>query len=299
MFDDPDGLDVDAAWGPYATRDAIKRGDWRKIERLRYDSYAEAKFLDLERLYNGYDSRNWFTRNVWDAQGASQQLGSIANREADLNRIIKEGPWAVKHDEVTKAHTLKVAVETYLPALAAAASAPSAVQGAFANANATINASLEFAQISAQSARSAMSLKLGQVTVPQGFAHGLEYNTFSKTLNAGLAEAGYSGTEAFFQGSSVTGKSFRTGEAFDVGRVSDFDIALTGPKIMKAAVDAGIPLRSGGTRTGPLTAADLQKLGLSSLAGQLSDDASRPVNFMIFESAEAATQRAPSIPVMK
>jgi hypothetical protein len=160
MFDDPDGLDVDAAWGPYATRDAIKRGDWRKIDRLRYDSYAESKFRDLERLYNGYDSRNWWTRNVWDAQGASQQLGSIANREADLNRIIKEGPWAVKHDESVKAHTLQVAMQTHLPTVAAGLGGVTMVQSAFSNANAVIQGS----HLAAQYAKSSASLAFGAAT---------------------------------------------------------------------------------------------------------------------------------------
>jgi hypothetical protein len=41
-----------------------------------------------------------------------------------------------------------------------------------------------------------------------------------------IAEAGYADTRALLQGSAVTGRSFRTGAPFDVGRVSDFDVAL-------------------------------------------------------------------------
>jgi len=41
----------------------------------------------------------------------------------------------------------------------------------------------------------------------------------------------------------------------------------------------------------------LQKLGLGDVAGQLGVQAGRPVNFMIFQSFDAAILRAPSIPV--
>src|SRR5262249_27585576 len=118
-------------------------------------------------------------------------------------------------------------------------------------------------------------------------------------LNEGLAKAGYSETQPVFQGSSVTGKSFTTGQPFDIGRVSDFDVALGSPRLLERARAFGIRLRSGGTRTGPLTAAELQKLGLAEVNAELSAQAGREVNFMIFQSAEAATARAPSILVPK
>ncbi|GAA6139445.1 hypothetical protein NBRC116583_31920 [Arenicella sp. 4NH20-0111] len=63
-----------------------------------------------------------------------------------------------------------------------------------------------------------------------------------------MADAGFSGTKAILQGSAVTGKSFRTGKAFDAGRVSDFDIALAGSDILARARQLGIGLRSGGKK---------------------------------------------------
>ncbi len=110
-----------------------------------------------------------------------------------------------------------------------------------------------------------------------------------------LKFAGYSDVEPFIQGSAVTGKSFRTGAPFDVGRVSDFDIALASPSLLRRANDLGIGLRSGGTRTGPLTRRDLAALGLTKLANDLSAKAGRDVNFMIYQSPNAVMQRAPSI----
>ena len=95
----------------------------------------------------------------------------------------------------------------------------------------------------------------------------------------------------------MTGRSFHTGAAFDVGRLSDFDIALSSPQLLSRADALGIGLRSGGSRTGPLTAAQMQRLGLGDLATSLSSSAGRPVNFMIFDSVAGATGRGPSIVV--
>lgn len=41
---------------------------------------------------------------------------------------------------------------------------------------------------------------------------------FGTDTRDGLARAGYENVEPILQGSAVTGKSFKTGEAFDVGR---------------------------------------------------------------------------------
>jgi filamentous hemagglutinin len=89
------------------------------------------------------------------------------------------------------------------------------------------------------------------------------------------------------------------GQAFDVGRISDFDIALASPELLQRAQTLGIGLRSGGTRTGPLSARDLQALGLKELASKLSAQAGREVNFMIYDSAATASNRAPSVVLPK
>ena len=65
--------------------------------------------------------------------------------------------------------------------------------------------------------------------------------------------------------------------------------------MLAQAKELGIGLRFGGTRTDPLTSADLEKLGLTDLAARLSSLAGRPVNFMIFDSVAGAISRAPSI----
>jgi hypothetical protein len=133
--------------------------------------------------------------------------------------------------------------------------------------------------------------------IPHGFGSSSDFASFGDDLYAGLRGAGYDDATAIFQGSSVTGQSYRTGAAFDVGRVSDFDVALASPQLLSRADALQIGLRSGGSRTGPLTAAQLERLGLGDLATSLSSSAGRPVNFMIFDSVPGATSRAPSIVV--
>jgi filamentous hemagglutinin len=131
--------------------------------------------------------------------------------------------------------------------------------------------------------------------IPKGFANADDFARFGSDTRNSLAKAGYGNVEPILQGSAVTGKSFKTGQAFDVGRVSDFDIALADPELLRRAQELGVGLRSGGTRTGPLSARDLQVLGLKELAGKLSEQAGREVNFMIYDSAITAASRAPSM----
>ncbi len=58
--------------------------------------------------------------------------------------------------------------------------------------------------------------------IPFGFKHMDDFLDFSKNLHDGLKNAGLGDTTAIFQGSSVTGKSFKSGQPFDSG-VSDFE----------------------------------------------------------------------------
>jgi filamentous hemagglutinin len=131
--------------------------------------------------------------------------------------------------------------------------------------------------------------------LPHGFASADELVGFSSSLREGLSHAGYDDVTPILQGSAITGKSFKTGAAFDLGRVSDFDVALASPMLLERASVLGIGLRSGGTRTGPLRASNLQRLGLSRLSSSLSESAGRPVNFMISGSLDTAISRAPSM----
>lgn len=135
----------------------------------------------------------------------------------------------------------------------------------------------------------------GDCQIPLGFRGVDEFLAFGSELKNALLRAGYTDVQAAFQGSAVTGVKYTSGEAFDVGRRSDFDVALASPEMLARARSLGVSLRSGGTRTGPLRPRDLNSLGLTEVQQQLSVLAGRPVSFMVFESLEAALAKAPSI----
>ncbi|MEE4790907.1 hypothetical protein V2K52_25685, partial [Pseudomonas alliivorans] len=63
-----------------------------------------------------------------------------------------------------------------------------------------------------------------------------------------MARAGYENVEPLLQGSAVTGKSFKTGEEFDVGRVSDFSVALANPELLQCAQYLGFVRKVGASR---------------------------------------------------
>jgi hypothetical protein len=132
---------------------------------------------------------------------------------------------------------------------------------------------------------------------PKGFGTRERFVAFGRRLLAGLRGAGFTDARAGLQGSSVTGVSYRTGAPFDLGRTSDLDVTVASPSAMDRARALGIGLRSGGTRTGPLTTTQLEKLGLGDLAEQLKNDLGREVHFMLYESIEAATARGPLVMV--
>jgi len=147
---------------------------------------------------------------------------------------------------------------------------------------------------------------IGTAGVPLGRADGLsiplglsgrgEFLEFGNRLYTGLDDVGFKRAQAGFQGSSVTGRAFESPHApFDVGRISDFDIALSSPELLVRAQSVGIGLRGAGTRTGPLMPEHLERLGLADLARQLSQQAGREVNFMIYRSIEDAASRSPTI----
>jgi filamentous hemagglutinin len=132
-------------------------------------------------------------------------------------------------------------------------------------------------------------------SVPYGFANVNEFVRFGSNMRTGLGRAGYENAEPLLQGSAVTGKSFKTGQPFDVGRVSDFDVALADSVLLARAQELGISLRSGGTRTGPLSARDLRALGLGDLSSQMGKQAGRDVNFMIYKDSLTAAVKGPSV----
>jgi hypothetical protein len=133
--------------------------------------------------------------------------------------------------------------------------------------------------------------------VPLAFADGTRFAAFGERLHAGLAHSGFPGVQAIVQGSSVTGHKYTSGAPFDDGRLSDLDVALADRGLFRTAVEAGVEVRGAGTRTAPLHAEDLRTLGLDGVQQELSGMAGRPVRFMVYESADVASARAPGVVV--
>jgi hypothetical protein len=132
-------------------------------------------------------------------------------------------------------------------------------------------------------------------TIPYGMNTPGDLRAFISSIQKGLAEAGYPCVSTSIGGSAVTGKKYTTGAPFDVGRTSDYDVAIADPTLLEKAKKMGISLRGAGTRTGPLSDNDLKRLGLYNLIGQLSAMSKRDVHFMIYNSVVTASQRAPTI----
>jgi hypothetical protein len=126
---------------------------------------------------------------------------------------------------------------------------------------------------------------------PLGFHQYDDFLEFGHLLRRELQKMGYDDVTIFFVGSSVTGVKYTTGKPFDVGRKSDFDIALVSPSLFQRAKEMGIPLRGGGTRTSPIKTRDARRLGLDAIQQELSTKAGRETNFMIYRSQDALNAR--------
>jgi hypothetical protein len=129
-------------------------------------------------------------------------------------------------------------------------------------------------------------------TLPLGFADAAEFVAFSAELRGGLDSAGYRDAVPVFQGSAVTGVKYLTGEPFDIGRRSDFDIAIVDPALFHDAKALGVRIRSAPPRTAPLRTDYLRALGLETMRDALSARAGRKVAFMVYPDLASALNRA-------
>jgi ribosomal protein L15E len=128
--------------------------------------------------------------------------------------------------------------------------------------------------------------------IPYGFKSFDEYQAYGKFLRTEAPE----GTAVFFQGSSVTGRNSKTGAVFDVGRRSDFDVALANQSIFNRAKQLGYKAKDG-ARIGPLNNDQLARLGLLDYAKKARETSGRTTEFMLFDTSKSARTR-PSIEVL-
>ena len=101
---------------------------------------------------------------------------------------------------------------------------------------------------------------------PMGFRDRASFEAFSGELNTQVRAVDPL-AELVLQGSSLPGRRFErsvdfrfTGEPFDIGRISDYDVAIVSSTLHARAVDQKIPLGEG-----PLSPQQLRDLGLGDL----------------------------------
>ncbi|MFG1992007.1 hypothetical protein ACGFJ7_18710 [Actinoplanes sp. NPDC048988] len=132
--------------------------------------------------------------------------------------------------------------------------------------------------------------------VPYGFRDFGQFREFATRFRDRMREL-YPDLDMGFQGSSVTGRSADSGDPFDEGRISDYDIAISGDSVNRAAHENGVPFRGDGVSTGPLTERELDRLGLDGVVEDASSETGREVHVMIFRTIEEAVGRKPTIKV--
>ncbi len=127
--------------------------------------------------------------------------------------------------------------------------------------------------------------------IPFGFKSYGQLKQFAAEIQSGIAKTGNgSRSPILLQGSSVSGRSFKTGELFDIGRTSDFDVAIVNPELLKKAEQLGLS-KPGSGRSFPLDLDNPERakaLGLDKLQEKLSTRMGRDVNFRIFDSVDSA-----------
>ncbi|WP_338846789.1 DUF6861 domain-containing protein [Massilia sp. W12] len=138
---------------------------------------------------------------------------------------------------------------------------------------------------------------LGLSGIPYGFSSYGQFKQFGEAAQAGLTKAGYPNTQFYMQGSAATGVSFETKAPFDLGRVSDFDVAIVNSDLLAKADSLGL---SKGNWSEPIKMGsdNAKNLGINDTLEKLSRmSGGREVNGMIFKDATNAKGKATSISI--
>lgn len=75
-----------------------------------------------------------------------------------------------------------------------------------------------------------------------------------------------------------------------MGRISDFDVAVVNPDLLKKAQNLNLG-KTGRSYSDPLKLADMESLGFGNLANKLSKQYGREVNFRIFENVSSLREK--------
>ncbi len=138
--------------------------------------------------------------------------------------------------------------------------------------------------------------------VPFGFESAEHFERFRATASAELTKALKKTdpkAEAFLQGSSISGISYKRHLPFDVE--SDFDIAVASRYLFRKAETLGYEVSLSPRRIGPLTAEQIRELGLEKFQIRLGEvtvlatetttaTTPRTVNILLFQDSDAVTK---------
>ena len=132
--------------------------------------------------------------------------------------------------------------------------------------------------------------------VPLGFNSMEQFRGFGWETRSALARSGNADADVYLRGSAVTGYSYRTGEAFDVGRRSDYDFAIVSSRLLNKAREFGVRLSRKGDRTfRALSDKDLMALELSGAMAEIRARSRQESSIMIYRDSAAVEHRGPNI----
>jgi hypothetical protein len=124
---------------------------------------------------------------------------------------------------------------------------------------------------------------------PLGFKTHDDFAAFINTIYRNMLAAD---ATVVFHGSSLSGQSYKDkggSRLFDVGRDSDYDVAIASESLWQLAQDPTVNIKiRGGDHSEPLTAEGLDKLGLAKAHAAANFAARREVNFMLYQNVETA-----------
>jgi hypothetical protein len=123
--------------------------------------------------------------------------------------------------------------------------------------------------------------------IPFGIPDEAGFTAFKAAAVKGLKKEGYRDGNALLQGSAVTGVKWEG----KIARLEpkDLDVALTSRTLFKKAEKLGATVERNPMRIGPLTADQIDDLGLRRMRAEMEAAAGgREVNFMLFANEDAA-----------
>jgi len=132
--------------------------------------------------------------------------------------------------------------------------------------------------------------------LPLGFNSMEQFRGFGWETRSALARSGNADADVYLRGSAVTGYSYRTGEAFDVGRRSDYDFAIISSRLLERAKELGITMTRNGERTlEKLSDRRLRAIGLDEVMTRMRYLSRKESSIMIYRDASSVEKRGPSV----